>query len=308
MAVIAFISPNFDLRPLAARLSASVPGSRIAVWPEDDIAQAEVAVCWMPPAGIYARMPALRLIHSVAAGADNLLSGHDTRGVPVCRIVDPGQARGMLEYVSWAVLHFHRRFDLAQRNQPDRRWLREPAGPASSWRVGVMGLGAIGAHTACGLAAQGYEVAGWARTKRELPGVRVYAGASSLPAFLGRTDTLVCLLPLTPETHGLLDRKLFEALPAQASLVHAGRGPQLVESDLLQAVRSGRLRGAVLDVFQQEPLPSTHPFWTEPGIWVTPHMATMADIEQVRAQIQENLRRLASGEALLNRVDAGRGY
>src|SRR5690606_28472569 len=124
MPIVAFISPNFDLRPLAARMLASRPDMRAAFWPGDDIGEAEVAVCWAPPADVYARMPRLKLIHGVAAGADNLLSGQDTRGVPVCRIVDPGQARGMLEYVTWAVLLFHRDFDLAQRNQAARLWHR----------------------------------------------------------------------------------------------------------------------------------------------------------------------------------------
>jgi glyoxylate/hydroxypyruvate reductase len=267
-----------------------------------------VAVCWDPPRGIYASMPHLRLVHSVAAGVDNLVEDQDLRGLPLCRVVDPQQARGMLQYVLWSTLYFHRRFDQARSSQAKSHWVRPVPAPTEDFRIGVMGLGEIGSQVARGLAEFGYSVSGWKRTQAELDGIDTFAGNAQLPDFLADLQLLVCLLPLTAQTEGLLNRQTFEALPRGASLVHCGRGPQLVEPDLLAALDSGRLNGAVLDVFSVEPLPEHSALWSHPRVVVTPHMATVPVFDVSVRQILDNVSRLEAGDYLTGCVDPTRGY
>ncbi|WP_326539780.1 2-hydroxyacid dehydrogenase [Pseudorhodoferax sp.] len=308
MTTVALISHVFDMSVMAAPLRAADPTLDLAVWPDPRCLQAEVAVCWAPPPGTYARMPKLRLVHGVAAGVDNLLQGQDLGGTPLCRVVDPGLAAGMEEFVRWGVTLYHREIDLALANQRDRRWLRPVQRPAAEFRVGVMGLGELGGRIATLLLQAGYDVAGWSRSEKALPGVRTFAGDAELAAFAARCDALVVLLPLTAATRGILDRRLFDALPDRAALIHVGRGEHLVPADLIAALASGRLRGALIDVFASEPLPPDDPLWATPGVIVTPHMASMASFVTVGRQVAENIRRLQAGEPLLNVVDVARGY
>ena len=305
---VALLSRSADLEFLRPLLLARDASLDIATWPDPRCLDAEAAVCWQTPPGLYAQMPRLRLVHSIAAGVDNVVDGQDLRGLPVCRVVDPLLAQGMLQYVLWGVLHFHRHFDRALANQRRAHWQRHGQTPASGCRVGLMGLGALGGLVAQQLAAMGYAVAGWSRTPRSLDGVQTFSGAQGLQPFLARTDVLVCLLPLTDATRGILGADCFAALPAGAALVHCGRGEHLVADDLLAALDSGHLRGAVLDVFETEPLPAEHALWRAPGVVVTPHMASMASFEVVARQIADNLARLRAGQPLLHQVDSSRGY
>ncbi len=309
---IALISEHFDMSPFAAPLRAAAQAAAldldIQAWPDPRCLQAEVAVCWAPPAGTYARMPRLRLVHGVAAGVDNLLAGQELGAIPLCRVVDPGLAVGMEQFVQWAVTLYHREIDLALANQRERRWFRPAQRAAEDFRVGVMGLGELGGRIAAMLARGGYRVAGWSRSARQLDGIETFAGDAELHAFAARSDALVVLLPLTPATRGILGRHLFEALPAGAALIHVGRGEHLVPADLIAALASGHLRGALLDVFEREPLPPEDPLWTTPGVLVTPHMASMASFPAVAGQVVENIRRLLAGAALVHAVDVTRGY
>jgi glyoxylate/hydroxypyruvate reductase A len=296
------------MRPLGRQLAQRRPDWRLRVWPEAGWEQAELLVGWNCPPGVYAPMQRLRLVHGIASGADNLIAGQDLRGLPVCRVVDESQARGMVEYVQWGVLHFHRGFDRALRQQQERRWARPAFQPAADCRVGVMGLGELGGRVALALAAQGYAVSGWSRSPRAYPGITSFAGEAQRGAFLAGLDVLVCLLPLTPQTRGILNAELFAALPRGAALVHCGRGEHLDPAALAQALSAGQLRGAIVDVFPQEPLPPEDPLWTVPGLWITPHMATLATPDAIVEQILENAQRLESGRPLLRRVDLSRGY
>lgn len=305
---LALASHSADLGFLVPPLKALAPALDIVTWPDPRCAQAEVVAGWDAPPGLREQFPRMRLLHSIAAGVDNLIRGQDLQGVPVCRVVDPLLAQGMVQYVLWGVLHFHRQFDVALGNQRHRLWSRPVQSAAKDCRIGILGLGELGSAVAQALIALGYSVAGWSRTGREMAGVRAFRGEQGLPAMLSQTDVLICLLPLTPATRGLLDRQLFEALPRGAALIQCGRGEQLVEQDLCDAVVSGRLRGALLDVFEREPLPSDHPLWSTPGVLVTPHMATMARTEVVAQQIVDNIARLNTGQALHNAVDIDRGY
>ena len=166
----------------------------------------------------------------------------------------------------------------------------------------------LGGHIAKRLPALGYPVSGWARTPREIPGVTMFSGDAGYDDFLAQTDVLVCLLPLTAQTRGILGERTFSALPKGAALIHCGRGEHLVEADLIAALDSGQLRGAVVDVFEQEPLPADHPLWTTPGVVVTPHMATMATYDVVVQQVVRNIGRMREGAPFFNQVDMARGY
>lgn len=305
---IALLSGTANLGYFAPLLEAALPGAQVSIWPDPACLQAEVAVCWNTPPGLYAQMPNLKLVHSIAAGVDNVVAGQDLRGLPVCRVVDPDLAQGMVEYVSWAVLYFHRNLDRAVAQQRDHVWKRPPLKRAADFRVGVMGLGELGRTVATALRGFGYPVSGWARSPRRLPGITTFAGPETFTDFLGRSDVLVNLLPLTDATRGILGKPVFDALPPGAAIVGCGRGEHLVEADLASALASGQLRGAVLDVFAQEPLPADHPLWSMPGVVVTPHMATMAAPAVIVQQVADNIRRLQSSQPLRNAVDTARGY
>jgi len=248
------------------------------------------------------------VVHSVAAGIDHLEHDPSCPDLPVCRVVDPGHRQGMNEYVRWAVIHFHRGFDQVFEQQRQRHWERPLQRPAHEFRIGVMGLGSLGSAIAQDLASADYEVRGWARSSKDLPGVQAFAGSDAFNPFLDGVELLINLLPLTHETRGILNRQTFERLANGAALVNVGRGGHLNIEDLQQALARGKLRGALLDVFEQEPLPADHPLWKTPGVTITPHMASAASHDCIAEQIAENFRRLNAGEPLLNSADRLLGY
>ncbi|MEX5588652.1 2-hydroxyacid dehydrogenase [Pseudomonas urmiensis] len=296
------------LGQLQAAFARNAPQLPVVLADDPLAEQAQVAACWFPPLGSLGGLPNLKLIHSVAAGVDHLASDPSQPALPVCRVVDPAHRQGMAEYVRWAVIHYHRDFDLAMAQQRRVLWLRHPQRPAADFHIGVMGLGSLGGPIAAELAAAGYAVRGWARSEKQLAGVRTFAGSAEFNGFLDGLDLLVNLLPLTGSTRGILCRQTFQALAPGAAVINCGRGQHLHQQDLIAAVASGRLRGALLDVFDQEPLPADNPLWSTPGIVVTPHMASCASHDCIAQQVAENARRLAGAEPLLNRVDPALGY
>lgn len=271
-------------------------------------ADAQIAACWFPLPGSLAALPNLQVVHSVAAGIDHLEHDPSCPDLPVCRVVDPGHRQGMNEYVRWAVIHFHRGFDQVFEQQRQQHWERPLQRPAHEFRIGVMGLGSLGSAIAQDLASAGYEVRGWARSSKDLPGVQAFAGSDAFDPFLDGVELLINLLPLTHETRGILNRQTFERLANGAALVNVGRGGHLNIEDLQQALARGKLRGALLDVFEQEPLPASHSLWKTPGVTITPHMASAASHDCIAEQIAENFRRLNAGEPLLNSADRLLGY
>jgi glyoxylate/hydroxypyruvate reductase A len=308
MTRVALISQSANLAYFGPLLQAAAPELDVVVWPDPAFREAEVAMCWNAPPGVYAQMPRLQLVHSIAAGVDNVVAGQDLRSLPVCRVVDPKLAEGMVQYVLWSVLYFHRSLDVAFANQRNAVWKRPVQTPASQCRVGVMGLGKLGGAIAQQLIALGYTVNGWSRSAHAIDGMAMFTGPEAFDAFLAETDVLICVLPLTDATRGILGRRTFDKLPRGAAIVNCGRGEHLVANDLLGALDSGQLRGAVLDVFAHEPLAADDPLWRAPGVIVTPHMATMASSAVVAEQVAHNVRRLVAGEPLANVVDMGRGY
>ena len=284
------------------------PELRVRQAHEAGAIEADVAACWFPPAGSLQALPRLRLIHSVSAGIEHLDTASGLPALPVCRVVDPEQRQGMVEFMRWAVIHYQRHFDLVLARQQQARWQRPPQIPARKYRVGVLGLGSMGSAVAQDLAGAGYAVRGWSRSPKTLAGVDCYHGATGLQDCLAGLDLLINLLPLTTATAGLLNSQLFAALAPGAVLVNGGRGQHVAEADLAVALSSGQLRAALLDVFEQEPLPPDHPWWRTPGLTVTPHMASAASARCIASQIAENTRRLVTGEALLHRADPALGY
>lgn len=296
------------LKQLQAAFARSAP-QLTAVLAEDPLAaNAQIAACWFPLPGSLAALPNLQLIHSVAAGIDHLEHDPWCPDLPVCRVVDPGHRQGMTEYVRWAVIHYHRGFDQVLRQQRQQHWERPLQRAARQYTVGVMGLGSLGSAIAVDLAAAGYDVRGWARSDKRISGVQTFAGADRLNPFLDGLELLINLLPLTHETRGILGRSTFERLANGAALINCGRGGHLNIDDLEQALACAKLRGALLDVFDHEPLPTEHRLWTMPGVTITPHMASAASHDCIAEQVAENFRRLNMGESLLNCADRALGY
>jgi glyoxylate/hydroxypyruvate reductase A len=272
-------------------------------------ADIEVALAWKPDRGLIASFKNVKLIVSLGMGVDHLLA--DDRlpeGVPIVRIMDEGLVGQMSEYaIHWALRH-HREIDRYAESQAARRWQPRDMVDTIHRRVGVMGLGTIGQDTAGKFAALGFPTAGWSRTAKTLPGVETFHGADGCARFLARSDILVDVLPLTRDTRGLLDAKAFARLPKGAYFINMARGGHVVDADLLAALDSGQLSGATLDVFNQEPLPADHPYWTHPRVHVTPHIAGATNPRTASPGIIENIKRLRSGAPLIHRVDPKTGY
>jgi len=296
------------LQALRERLS----GHTIYQWPDcADKASVTQAVVWLPPDNFFTDLVNLQQVLPLAAGVDHLLQ-HP--GLPdhieILRLFDAGMGRKMAEYVLYGVLHAHRRMPTLQTAQRNQIWDNSVhTRSAESFHVGILGAGALGRQVAARLLENGYRVSCWSRTPAELPAsIQNHTGPEGLPALLASADVLVCLLPLTNATRGILNKKTFAQLPRGAFLINAGRGNHLAEDDLLVAVQEGQLSGALLDVFSTEPLPAAHEFWTEPRIIITPHLAAPSPIYESVAQIGDNIERMERGEPPLGRVDRERGY
>lgn len=302
---------NYD-DPIAWRqaLVALMPELDMRVWPEigrpDDVV---AALVWKHPPGALRAFPRLKLVINLGAGVDPIFADPQLpQGIPIVRLVDPELTRGMVEYVVLHVLAMHRRMPELAAAQRQSRWHYIHPPDTSLTRVGLMGLGNLGSHAAAMLGRIGFRVSGWSRTPKTLPGIDCFHGRDQLSIFLRDCDIVVCLLPLTAETEDLIDRTLLAQLPAGAAFINAGRGRILVEPDLLAALDSGQLRHAVLDVFRTEPLPAQHPFWTHPGVTITPHNAGASHPRTAAPQVIDNIRRVIAGQAPLNIVDGAAGY
>ncbi len=304
-----FMSREDDPAAWRAALTALDPTLDFRVWPEaGELAEIDAALVWQPPPGMLKDYPNLRLVQSLGAGIDHIFSDPELPDVPVARLIDPELTRQMIEYVLLALLSRHRRMDRFRAQQQERAWVHAIPLPATATRVGVLGIGAIGGAVARAIAGLGFPVTGWSRRPRQVEGIEAVSGDEALEGLLAQSDVLVCLLPLTPDTEGILDARAFAALPKDAYVINAGRGGHLVEADLLAALDSGHLSGAWLDVFRAEPLPTDHRFWHHPKVTMTPHVAAWVLPNSGAAFVLDNLRRVRAGEEPLHRVDLGRGY
>jgi len=307
---ILFLSTTAQPERWLEPLGAALPDDEIVVYPAiGDPATIECAIVAVPPPGVLTGLPNLRLIQSLWVGVESLLRDPTLpTEVPLARLVDPGMTETMTETVLQHVLNAHREYEGYRAQQRAGVWRHLPQVRARDRRIGFLGLGELGAAAARTLAGLSFAVAGWSRRPKMLAGIETFAGADGLHPFLSRTDILVCLLPLTAETRGIIDARTLAALPRGATLINLARGGHVVDDDLLAALDSEQLGRAVLDVFNTEPLPTDHPYWTHPRVVITPHMAAETDPTTATAQVVENLRRLRAGEPLRNVVDRAAGY
>lgn len=308
---ILFKSLTDDTETWRQHLQRHLPDETVEVYPHE-ISEPEAidyAVVWKPPQGMLAALPNLKAIFSMGAGVDHLASDPELpRHVPVVRMVDPGLTERMTEYVTFAVLRHHRRMREYQAAQAERRWQEYPVPLGRQRCVGLLGLGELGADAARALTALRFDVASWSTRHKNIDGVTSFAGHTELPNFLERTEILICLLPLTEVTRGILNRQTLAHLPRGACLINAARGQHLVENDLLALLESGQISEATLDVFHEEPLPPEHPFWGHPRILMTPHIASVTPPETAAAAIGENIVRMKRGESPYPVLDFDKGY
>lgn len=291
-------------------MAAARPGLDSVLWPyQGDPAAIDYALVWRPPRGELAGYPNLKAIFSIGAGIDHLQSDPELpRHLPVARMLDPALTAGMSEFVVLAVLHHHRAMGEYARQQRERVWQALPQVLAARRRIGLLGLGALGQGAAARLLPFGFPVSGWSREPKQVAGVTCRHGEAGLHAVLAESDILVCLLPLTAATAGILNAETFARMPRGAALVNVARGGHLVEDALIAALDSGHLSGATLDVFHSEPLPPEHPFWAHPKIVLTPHAAAATLPETAALAVAENIARCEAGEPLRGAVDWDRGY
>jgi len=294
-------------RQLLAEL---LPEYEIRYWPEiGDRSSIHYALVWHPEPGMLATLPNLKMIFGLGAGIDHLLRDPDlARHLPIVRLVDPYMTDAMSEYVALSVLRLHRQDLDYLGQQREAVWRELEQKNAAERPVGILGFGTLGQDSGRKLRALGFDVAGWSRSEKSVPGFATFAGADGLDILQRRSEIVVCLLPLTPETRGILNASSFARMPSGAGLVNAGRGGHLVEADLLAALDSGQVSGAVLDVFDDEPLPPTHPFWRHPRIIVTPHVAAETHPPTAAPLVREAIRQCEAGLPIANRVDLARGY
>ena len=279
------------------------------IWPDvGDPEHVRFLAAWVPPDDIASRFPKLQVLFSSGAGVDQFDFHALPADLPVVRMVEPGIVSGMVEYVTHAVLDLHRDMPQYRRQQQRAEWQPRQAKLAADRRVGVLGLGSLGQAVLGQLKAMGFDCAGWSRSQHHIEGVRCHSGSEGLADFLASTDILICLLPLTEATRGFLNAQLFEQLPRGAGLVHVGRGPQLVDVDLLAALDRGQIGDAILDVTDPEPLPAAHPFWSHAHIALTPHIASMTHPLSAARVVLDNLHRFDRGEPMVGLVDRVRGY
>ncbi len=313
--VIAYLIEGWNSADWAAEMRALDPTIDVRVWPDcGNVEEIDYALVWKPKPGELRKFPRLKAIFSLGAGVDHVLSDPELpRDVPLVRVVDPDLTMRMTEYVVLHVLWHHRRQRVYDQFQKEKVWRNLPQPPASDVRVGIMGLGVLGTDAATKLRDLGFRVAGWSQTRKTVDGIESFAGEAELEAFLNRTDILVCLLPLTPQTRGILDRRLFSRLARDGAgdgpvLINAGRGGLQVERDIIDALDSGDLHAATLDVFESEPLPPSSPLWTHPRVTVTPHNAADSDARSLSRYVLGQMRRHQAGKPLENVVDLTRHY
>ena len=281
----------------------------IEIWPNvKHKERVTFAVSWQHPEGIFEGYPNLQAIMSYGAGVDHMVKDKTLPDVSFSRVVAPSLSEQLADYVLAAVLNYQQHIIEYSSKRTASTWSPKNPRLKSNIYIGVMGLGHIGGTVATRLAQNGYRVNGWAASQKELDGISTFYGTEQLREFVQKSNVLVCLLPLTPETEGILDLDVIKNLRRPSYLINVARGAHLIEEDLIYALDLDLLQGATLDVFSEEPLPESHPFWNRPRIMITPHVAAITNPWDVAPQIVENYKRSLSGMELLNSVDISKGY
>jgi glyoxylate/hydroxypyruvate reductase len=309
------VTPTWPTAHWVAAMRQAAPELDVRGWPDvgkaSDIAY---AAAWLPPANVLRELPNLKVIFSLGAGVDAILQDATLpEATPIVRVNSDDLTMRMAEYVVLHVLMHHRQQRRLDENQRRKLWDSFPTHPASALSVGIMGMGVMGEASALRLRDLGFQVAGWSRARKSIPGVKSFAGPEEFDAFLARTDVLVSLLPATPDTDGIINRATLRKLSRNGPfgapyLINAGRGRQQVAEDILAALDAGELHGATLDVFAREPLPADHPLWIHPKVTVTPHCAADSEPAVICQYIAAQIGRHRAGLQLENVVDRKRGY
>lgn len=300
---ILFASTSEPASRWVPELERALPEDRVTLEPGGDV---DVALVANPPAGTFRKLSRLKLVQSLWMGVDNLVADPSLpRGVPVARLLDPGMIAAMRETVLAHVLDWHRLHFRYRDLQAEGKWRQLPQIMARERTIAMLGLGALGSAAAQALSALGFQVLGWSRRPRALPGVQCI---TELPLVLERGDLVICMLPLTKATRGILNARTFELMPEGACLINVARGEHVVENDLREALDSGWITHAYLDVFQNEPLPEGHPFWKHPRVTLTPHVAALTEPRTAIPEIVANIERLRRDEPLEGLVDVEAGY
>ena len=304
------VAPNRDMSDWENALHEIDPNIDIEIWPDvEQKNQVQFAVAWNQPKHVLDQYPNLKAVSSLGAGADHLLEDEALpESVSICRVVSPSLVQQMKEYVLGSVLNIQRNLLKYVRQKDEGIWQVHNHPHAHEITVGIMGLGKLGQPVAKQLSDVGFEVTGWAKSQKKLENVTTFAGEQQLKDFLNQTQILVCLLPLTQETEGILELGVFKELKSPAWIINVARGEHLVDEDLIYALDSGILEGAWLDVFDEEPLPDKHAFWNRDNIMITPHVASFTKPSEVAEQVIDNYKRALSGMELRNTVDRQKGY
>jgi glyoxylate/hydroxypyruvate reductase A len=311
---ILFYEQHVDAALWMHDLARELPEADLREWQPGDTAPADYAIVWRAPRELFANRPDLKAVFNLGAGVDAILDverkepGTLPPNAKLVRLEDTGMAQQMVEYATHAVLRYMRRFDEYDTLQREGRWEKLKAHPRASFTVGVLGLGVLGTEVARSLTALGVPARGYSRSEKQVDGVTTYAGDAQFDAFLDGAKVLINLLPHTPDTEGVLNRRTFAKLAHGAYLVNLARGAHLVDEDLLQALESGQIAAATLDVFHTEPLPADHPFWRTPRVTITPHISAETLREESIVQIAQKVKAMERGEPIGGIVDLKRGY
>lgn len=307
---IVIISPNRNIEPWINSLKKVEPKIDIQIFGKDNNqGESDFALSWNHPIGAFSNYPNLKCISSMGAGVDHLLNDPDLpKNITITRIVDPELSQSMFEFILSLIMNHLRGLTGYKIEQSYTIWEPKPYIRMKDVNIGIMGIGAIGTHSALQLNKLGFKVSGWASSKKEIKDVTVFYGDKQLPDFLKDSHILICLLPLTKETQGILNEATFRLLPKNAFVINVARGQHLVDLDLIELIDNGHLSGASLDVFSDEPLAKEHPFWKHPKINITPHIASLTNPNSVAPQIIENYKRMKENRPLLNVVSRNKGY
>ena len=294
-------------------LSKLLPEDRIFTSDQFDPAAIDVVLVATPPKGVIGTLPNVKLVQSLWMGVDGLLADPTfPRTKPLARLIDPGMVAAMTESVVSHVLDFHRHHYVYRAQQEQKKWHKLPQFMASDRIVGILGMGELGTAVANKLLPFSFKVAGWKRRPSQTtaidPRIDYYAGPSGIDELLARSDAVVCLLPLTDGTRGVLNAKAFAKMPRGGCVINVARGAHIVVADLIAALDSAQLAHAYLDVFETEPLPQDSPLWSHPGVTVTPHTAALTEPRTAMVKVVENIERVRNGLPALNLVDFGAGY
>ena len=315
MSAFVFVTPTWDAAPWADAMRKAAPALDVRVWPEvGHVADIKYAACWLPPANVVKSFPNLRVIFSLGAGVDAILSDPTLpTHVPIVRVNDDDLTNRMSEYVVMHVLMHHRQQLRLSENQRKGVWDAFTQHAAKDMTVGIMGLGVLGKDATKKLGVMGFQVRGWSRSAKAVEGVACFAGPTQLDKFLGGTDILVSLLPATKETDGIISRALISKLSRKGPfgapiLINAGRGRQQNEDDILACLDDGSLYAATLDVFRQEPLPASSRLWNHPRVVISPHVAADSDPATICTYIARQIDAHESGKILQNQIDIRSGY